>query len=182
MWQSHVEPFQEDQLILQTFTVVAMLGALQKNDFLNSEFFAQMEAMPGTKALLKSTGLGNQGHSLISLYAMLVVPREYFGKNAAFQPEYDALDAWLATKAQQTESTYTYKTPPPHGHQYCRHIRNAVAHGRVTFRAHDVIIFEDENRGQTFYSELPLTDLTEFVNTQLLSVHLKVIKAINAKL
>lgn len=172
---------QKDELLLQTFSIVAVLGALQENEFLNSEFFSRMKAMPGTKELIEQTGLGNQGHSLISLYAMLVVPWEYFAEDPAFSSDFDGLDAWIESRAPKTISNYNYKSRPSHGHQYCRHIRNAVAHGSVGFRAHDVVIFEDKSRNQKFYMELPLTDLNEFVNTKLLSIHLKVIKAINAK-
>ena len=73
---------------------VALFAELINNDFLESTFFDNMNfSLPGIKKSIKNDiGLSNQGMVLISLYVLLVIPRQLIGDK--FNEEYKEIGCW----------------------------------------------------------------------------------------
>src|ERR1039458_1999448 len=134
---------QEHNLVFQSlYTVMLLLDLSQKkNGFFDSEFFKTMAfTFPQMKEELKGIGIDNQGCALMCLYAMLVIPKELFWDQ--FPQERDRIEAFLRTSAIKTNTTYKKDSP---NINFLRHVRNSVAHARVSFRPSEVICFLDED-------------------------------------
>lgn len=168
---------QEHNLVFQSlYTVMLLLDLSQKrNGFFDSEFFKTMTfTFPQMKEELKGIGIDNQGCALMSLYAMLVIPKELFWDQ--FPEERDRVEAFLRTGVLRTTTTYKRDALAVN---FLRHVRNSVAHARVSFRPGEVICFfdEDTRTGEKFSTELPLSQFGAFLH-ELLIVH----KAIHQRL
>ena len=164
---------QKDNLLFQSYFTFVLLAELRNSDFLKSEFFREMDfGSPWIKEELTKIGIDNQGCALIALYVMLVIPRELIFDNCS--NEYDGIRVFLESHTQNTSTTYRRDSPTI---DFLRHVRNSVAHARVSFRPNDVIIFSDENdwTGEAFASELPLQYLGELIQ-RLQRVHLQYIR------
>ncbi|KPQ37209.1 MAG: hypothetical protein HLUCCA11_01910 [Phormidesmis priestleyi Ana] len=173
-----MELTQEDNLILQSYITISLLVELKNNNLLSSAYFeGMMFGAPWIKEQLQSIGVDNQGCTVIALYAMLVLPREIVQN--AHAREYDAINDFLRNHTQNTTTNYRSDNPTTN---YLRHVRNAVAHARVSFRPNDAVIFMDENsRTNEFFStELPLTRLGEFIH-RLQTVHIAYIQGIHKR-
>ena len=143
---------QETNLILQSYYAIALLNALSKDGRLTkSEFYGTLDLAPPIRSGIDQVGVDNQGCALMALYGMLVIPKELLKDK--YKDEYDAINTWLASVLLDIQSTYT-KSPK----DYLRHIRNSVAHARVSFDPNSTITFEDEDKrnGLTFCAKLPL--------------------------
>ncbi len=167
---------QEQNLIFQSYFTTAFLLELKNNEFLDSNFFEEMEfGSPWIKDEIVKIGIDNQGALLMALYSMLVIPRELIQDE--FLYEYDEINKYLATVAKNTQSDYHSDTPIVN---YLQHIRNAVAHSRVSFNPKVSVIFNDErqnyrtNQKEYFSTELPLIKLGEFL-MKLQTIHLEYI-------
>jgi len=170
---------QEDNLVIQSYLTIALLAELHNNNLLESSFFGEMAfGAPWVKELLREIGIDNQGCAIIALYAMLVLPRAIVDQKA-FKSEYDAINTFLCANTQHTSSSYQLDSPSIN---YIRHIRNAVAHGRIEFCPNDVIVFKDVDMGakESFSTELPLNHLGELVG-RLQNLHLAYIKNVNQR-
>jgi len=160
---------QKEDLLVQSYYTFSLLAELCNNKLLESEYYDGMVfGVPQIKEDLRSIGIDNQGCVLIALYVMLVIPKEIVQQK--YTSEYDSISEFLRTHTQNTSTTYRKDTPTV---EYLKHIRNAVAHARVEFRPHDVVIFSDKNKNtkELFSTELPLSHLGEFIN-QLQKVHI----------
>jgi hypothetical protein len=143
---------QEDNLIIQSYITISLLAELKNNNFLDSAYFEKMMfGVPWFKEQIRSIGVDNQGFAVIALYAMLVLPREILEN--AHANEYDAINDFLLNHTKNTTTNYRSDNPTTN---YLRHVRNAVAHARVSFRPNDVVIFMDENSrtNESFSTEL----------------------------
>jgi len=164
---------QEDNLLLQSLYSTMLLAELSKSDFLKSDFFERMAfTYPAMKGELRKVGVDNQGCALMSLYAMLVIPRERFKDQ--FPDEYRAVEDFLQVHAVNTVTTYKKDSPKIN---FLRHVRNAVAHARISFRPSEAICFSDEKMGtgEKFSTDLPLAQFGVFLN-ELLQVHVAFVK------
>ncbi|CAN5713643.1 hypothetical protein BH23CYA1_BH23CYA1_07010 [soil metagenome] len=169
---------QEDNLILQSYITVSLLVELKNNDLLTSAYFEGMTfGAPWIKDQLRSICVDNQGCAMMSLYAMLVLPREIVQN--AYSAEYDAINDFLRVHTKNTTTNYRSDNPTTN---YLRHIRNAVAHARSTFRPNAAVVFTDENTrtNESFSTELPLAHLGEFVH-RLQSVHVAYIQTMQQR-
>ena len=70
----------EDNLIFQPYLIIELLFNLHKQKFLCSDYFKEMEYNEDTRYLLKKVGIDNQGLIMLSLYALLVIPKEILKK------------------------------------------------------------------------------------------------------
>lgn len=164
---------QEDNLLFQSYFTFVLLVELNNNKFLQTQSFRDMKfGSPWIKEKLTDIGIDNQGCLLIALYVMLVIPRELISKK--YSNEYNGIRKFLESHAQNTSTTYKGDSPTI---DYLRHIRNSVAHSRVSFRPNDVVIFEDKNArtGEAFRTEVPLQNVGELIQ-QLQEIHLQYIK------
>ncbi len=167
---------QDDNLILQSYYNFVLFAELTKNDFFKSDYFKKMKFdNPPIKDGLEQIGIDNQGLALISLYTMLVVPKEIYGKK--YQEENDNINEFLKVHTQNTQTTYARDSP---NIDFLGHIRNAVAHARVSFEPTKFVTFSDEYRGKSFTTELPLKHLGEFIHI-LQRFHLRYIQEIQQR-
>lgn len=130
---------QEDNLFVQSFVISDFLAELSKNNFVSRECFEHLNfERAGVKDTLLKTGIDNQGCMLMSLYAMLVVPKALFENK--YRKEFEDLN--LTIERIKSKATSTYKWDDD-GIDFVRHIRNAVSHARVEFVGKVSVTFTD---------------------------------------
>lgn len=180
---------QEDNLILQSYYTVLLLKELGEVNFEESSAFDRLNLPSEIKESLKDIKIQNQGSAIMALYAMLVVPKEIIEHE--FQQEYLHIDDFLRNEV--TLHKTTYKKEDERNYQtvsFIRHMRNSVAHAKVSFDPSVSVTFNDqrvtkkrggiENVEEISFS-LPLAKFGEFLNS-LQNVHLSYIqKRINSQ-
>jgi hypothetical protein len=156
---------QEDNLLIQSYFTVTFLTELKNNDFLNSDYYKNMEF--GDKYLqnnLPSVGIDNQGALLIFLYTMLVIPKQLLEKK--FPEKFIEINIKLDKIKSKANSNYKQdNTKGILKIDYLRHIRNAVAHAKVEFIPNESVTFKDEDKrkGESCSITIPLILLGEFL-------------------
>ncbi|MBW1939527.1 MAG: hypothetical protein JRI67_12370 [Deltaproteobacteria bacterium] len=164
---------QKQNLLFQSYFTVVLLVELKNNSLLESAYYEDMTfGAQWIKEELRSIGIDNQGCALMTLYAMLVLPRELVLQ--AYSAEYDDIDVFLQANTQNTTTNYRGDDPTI---KFLQHIRNAVSHGHVEFDPNNVVVFSDENprNNESFTTELPLTHLGPLID-RLQMVHIKYIR------
>jgi len=163
----------DEQIVFQCYATSWLLMDLENNQFLQSEYYRDMTfAVPAVKSMLSTVGITNQGCTLMILYALLVIPKEKFFED--HPAEIAALNAFVASNSRNTKSTYKSDSQAI---DFIYHIRNAVAHARISFPSPEVIAFKDrkgknrDGKVQEFYSELTLPNFRDFV-ARLQTVHI----------
>jgi hypothetical protein len=159
---------QEENLIFQSYFTSCLFAELTNNKFIQSEYYDSLTfSDPVVKEQIRTLGVDNQGSLLMCLYAMLVVPKQLL--ETQHSDEFQKIREFLDAHAENTSTTYSSDDPTV---DYLRHIRNAVAHARVSFRPGDVVVFQDSNGSSTFSTELKLQKVGEFLH-RLQMVHVK---------
>ena len=168
---------QEQNLIFQSYFTTAFLVELNNNDFLKSNFFKSMKfGSPWIKDGIVNVGIDNQGLLLMTLYSMLVIPKELIQNE--FKDEYDKVNKYISSVAINTHSDYDSDNPTVN---YLNHIRNSVAHSRVSFKPTVSVTFSDQrknsktNQIERFSADIPLVKFGEFL-MQLQKIHLTYIE------
>ncbi len=110
------------------------------------------ETIRMSQAMQKWTNGKNpeQGAILIFLYSLLVVPKELAKRDNKNNPkfknnyeaEYEKLNPIIDVLAKKKYSNYNSDL---NGTNYIQHMRNAIAHGNVEFKANKYITFKDNN-------------------------------------
>ncbi|SNT69542.1 HEPN family nuclease [Psychrobacter sp. LV10R520-6] len=159
---------QEDNLLIQSYITVSFLLELKNLDFLNSDYYKNAEFQDKyVQESITTIGIDNQGSMLMALYAMLVIPKEKI--KSRFESEFDKLNEVVNTikNDAKTESDYTTDSE---GIDYVSHIRNAVAHAKVSFIFNTEVAFSDtRHNNKTKKDEnctitIPLADFGMFMN------------------
>lgn len=173
----------EMNLIIQSACTAALLMDLSLNstEFINSSFFSTMQSsFPGVKQFFLDGGVqvGNQGTMLISLYALLVIPKELIFDQ--YKSEYRIIDQSIPFLSQG-EIIDTYKTKG----EYLRHIRNAVSHGRVVFNdsnPNNILVTFSDNYKQSaeFSISFEISKIPELI-LRLLGIHKKIAEELNCR-
>jgi hypothetical protein len=163
---------QADNLVLQSYYSVSLIAELRNNAFLESHYFESMKfSAPWIKEEIKSIGVDNQGSLLMSLYAMLVIPRELIFKK--YPDKVDDIQRFLRSKCKITKNEYQTQIESI---DILRHIRNSVSHASVAFVPKSVMIFSDENTRakKTIEIELSLEYVSSFLSAlqELQELHL----------
>lgn len=174
---------QEDNLILQSYYTFLLLRELGEVKFEESSAFDDLNLPTDIKTSLKDIKIQNQGSAIMALYAMLVVPKEIVEHE--FQQEYQTIDDFL--RKEVTLHKTTYKNEDESNYQsinFIRHVRNSVAHAKVSFDPSISVTFNDkrvtkkkggiENVEEISFS-LPLAKFGEFLNS-LQNIHLSYIQ------
>jgi hypothetical protein len=148
----------EENLIIQPYLIIELLFNLKKHYFISSDYFSKMNYNNDTRDLLKRTDIDNLGLIMLSLYAMLVIPKEILKKT--YVPDFEKINKKMSRYCQNTETNYKNKNI-----DFTYHLRNAVSHGRISF-VNDNLIFKDQNKSgsRKFKSEINLIDLGELIN------------------
>ena len=151
----------EDNLIIQPYLIIELLFNLKRHYFISSDYFSKMNYNNDTRDLLKRTDIDNQGLIMLSLYAMLVIPKEILKKT--YVPDFEKINKKMSRYCQNTETNYKYKSQ---NIDFTYHLRNAVSHGRISFIGNSHIEFKDQNKSgsRKFKSEINLIDLGELIN------------------
>ncbi|MBD2362703.1 hypothetical protein H6G36_16180 [Anabaena minutissima FACHB-250] len=174
---------QEDNLIFQTYYTVLLLKELGEVKFEDSSQFDDLNLSSQIKQSLKDIGIQNQGSAIMVLYAMLVVPKEIIAQE--FKEEYEKINEFLRTEVTLHQTTYE-KEDENNLNSICfiRHVRNSVAHAKISFTPGVSVTFYDKKSattkgGATKIEEicfsLPLNRFGDFLNS-LQDVHLKYIQ------
>ena len=169
----------KQNLVIQSYLTVSLLAELKNNNLIDSYYFNNMRfGNPSIKTSLKEIGVDNQGCAMMTLYAMLVLPKELIENEHL--SDYEKINHFLQIHTQRTNTTYASDSRSVN---YLRHIRNAVAHAKIEFRPGEVITFSDENqrKKEAFYTELPLAHLGQLIH-ELQMVHLKYIQNLQLQL
>ena len=134
---------QEDDILIQSFLTIELLAELHNNKFLNSEYFNKLTVQDmNVKTVLPQIGIDNQGFLLITLYVLLVIPKQFLENK--FQSDFKALNEFILSIQVASQSTYKDEEKIKNI-DFVRHIRNAVAHGRVKFIPEISVTFSDKD-------------------------------------
>ena len=150
----------EDELIFQPYLMIELLFNLYKHKFLDSDYFKEMEYNEDTRYLLKKVGIDNQGLIMLTLYALLVIPKEILEKKV-YNPDFEKINKNMSAYCQNTKTNYPSDRPNTN---YIRHLRNALSHGRILFIDNSHIEFRDQKVADKkvvneFKSEIILKDV-----------------------
>ena len=129
----------EDELIFQPYLMIELLFNLYEHKFLDSDYFKEMEYNEDTRYLVKKVGIDNQGLIMLTLYALLVIPKEILEKKD-YNPDFEKINKKIS---------YYFKTKKHYPSDslninYIRHLRNALSHGRISFIDNSHIEFRDQ--------------------------------------
>jgi hypothetical protein len=162
---------QEGNLLIQTYFTTAFLRELANDDFLNSDYYKNMNFQDKyIKDELPSIGIENQGSLLIFLYTMLVIPKELLTN--LFNDDFNKLNEMIEDIKSEAISNYN---SDEHSIDYIRHIRNSIAHARVEFISNKSVIFKDNNNTYECTIEIPLSKIGLFL-TELQKIFFKYIQ------
>lgn len=172
-----MELTQDDNLLIQSYLSIGFLAELKNNKFLKSDCYRELNfGNSYIKETLPKIGIDNQGTLLISLYAMLVVPKQILEHE--FPEEFAELNTKVDQLKASSNSSYSKDSIKI---DYIRHIRNAVAHARVQFIPNKSVIFTDKNnRGEICIITIPLNKV-DLLLTELQKVFMKYIEKLNTK-
>lgn len=141
---------QEESLLLQCLATSSLLAALENDNFLQSEYFNQLDfGNEGIKHVLIQSGIGNPATMQMMLYALLVVPKELLPNEAYKHLEHSFQEINPEIRKLLTDFETTYKKEKEIN--YIRHIRNAISHCRCTYSTEDsknYVTFTDQNRSE----------------------------------
>jgi hypothetical protein len=165
---------QDGNLIFQSYLIIELLIKLRENNFISSDYFSNMNYNPFSKELLKKVDIDNQGMLMLTLYALLVIPKEIL--QTSYVPDFEQINIQLSRYCQNTETNYSSDSENV---DYIRHLRNAVAHGRISFVNNSHLIFEDEVNKYKFKSEIPLARVSKLIN-ELQEIHRKYLEYLKA--
>ncbi|MEM9006451.1 MAG: hypothetical protein AAGE59_23370 [Cyanobacteria bacterium P01_F01_bin.86] len=109
---------QEFDLIVQSLSTVMLINAMgpaspdDPSDVLRrSDFYNSLELDPVTKWAIDQKGPGNRGFALMTLYALLVLPRELIADR--YKEDYDAIEAEMPSWTQNTVNVGYSKCSTP---------------------------------------------------------------------
>lgn len=150
---------QDDQVLIQSYATLELLHELDQNHFLQSDYFQNLDFEDEfVKRTLPKIGMGNRGMVLISLYTLLVLPKQLL--QDSYPEEFERLNEYVDEIKVSASSSYKDDTQKI---DFVRHIRNAVAHSRVEFIARETVSFRDDYHGQSCVIVLPLEKFGKFI-------------------
>ena len=155
----------EDNLIFQPYLIIELLFNLKKHHFIGSDYFKKMKYNEDTRYLLKEAGIYNQGLIMLTLYALLVIPKEILEKKD-YDPDFEKINKKISNYFQNTETNYRSDSPNTN---YTHHLRNALSHGRISFIGNSHIEFRDQKVADKkvvneFKSEINIKDVGLLIN------------------
>lgn len=159
---------EDDQLLFQAYISLVLLLELHNSRFFESEHFESLNfSAPWIKNALRDVGVANKGSSLVALYAMLVIPKELIYDK--YPDKVQELDGFLSESAEYVNTNYATDCPNV---RFLRHVRNSVAHVRVTFEPCGAIVFRDcdPKNGESFEMKIPREALGQLLQ-RLQAVH-----------
>jgi hypothetical protein len=173
-----MEYTQEDNLLIQSYFTTAFLLELKNNDFLQSDYYKNVSFDDKfVKENLPRVGIDNQGTLLMTLYTMLVIPKQLLEED--FPAEFEALNKRVDELKSEAISTYRKDSDEI---DFIRHIRNAVAHARVEFEPNTYVKFVDKNNGGEICEiTIPLERFGLFL-TELQKVFMNYIESLKVKM
>jgi hypothetical protein len=140
------------QLLLGYMTIEFLIE-LQRLNFLESDYYKNLKFSDKyVHEHLPAYRLDNQGSLLITLYALLVIPKHHLENK--YPAEFSEVNKYI--DSIKTKATSNYKSDK-NGINYLRHIRNAVSHPNVDFVSRETITFTDKNdqKGEVCVIVLP---------------------------
>lgn len=159
-----MEITRELELTQFCYTNFILMAELKNNSFNESEYFKQMQFQNmNAKNIIEKFNIDNQGYMLIALYTLFVVPKSlYDDRNQS--NEYQKLNQWFEKNVIK-DKTVTNYTKDYNGKRinYVRHIRNAIAHARISFVPLEYVTFYDEYESERFETSIKLSKIEELL-------------------
>ncbi|MGL5051945.1 MAG: hypothetical protein ACRC6E_15140 [Fusobacteriaceae bacterium] len=159
---------QEDNLIVQTYSTMALLINLQQVNFLESEYYKNKISDRDIlmKTSLEKTGeIDGQGALLLAFYTYLVIPKELL--STRYKAELSKINKFI-----MNIDGMEYETEYPNEQKgeeidYIKHIRNAISHCNVEFDPKKTVSFKDQHPyDKSIYSclKIPLKSIGEILS------------------
>lgn len=145
---------QEESILLQSLATTSLLAELQNNNFLSTEYFLNLKFDNDFfKGILVQSGIGNPACMQMTLYALLVLPKEILSEEVYSELNSKFIDINKEindmVEIDETFSNYAKDQDfTEYQMDYLRHIRNSVSHGKcnyTTFDNKNFVTFKDIN-------------------------------------
>lgn len=154
---------QKDNLIIMPYMNIMFMFELKNSGFFESDEYKKMKIQDNNiREVIDTVGIDNQGLLLMTLYAILVVPKELYIDESS--SEYICLNNKVKSITIYERSNYRSDS---NGINYIRHIRNSISHARVVFFPNQFVEFIDENtfRGnnERCVIRIPLAKINELL-------------------
>lgn len=163
-----------DNLLIQSYFTTALLVELRNANFLDSEYYKNTQFEDKfVHENLPKVGIDNQGTLLVTLYTLLVVPRQLL--EASFPDDFEALNDAVETLSVKATSTYKKDKQKI---DHVRHLRNAVAHAKVKFEQNGTVTFRDENGSGSVWEATFHLSKIGLLLTELQSVFMKYVEKV----
>ena len=158
-----MELTQKDNLMIMPYINCMFILELKNKEFLKSEYYKNMDFQDkNIPRVFSEVGLDNQGLLLMTLYSLLVVPKELYDNELS--TEFTGLNKKIKTIKTYEESNYSYDKNEIN---YVKHIRNAVSHANLRFEPNDYVEFIDTNKYSTKNEKciirIPLVKISELL-------------------
>ncbi|WP_312072117.1 HEPN family nuclease [Anaerotignum propionicum] len=152
----------EENLIFQSYSIIKFLFELNSKNFTNSDYYKDEFTNPNDlfKYYIDNVGIINQGTIIFALYSMLVLTKELLFDS--LKMEFSDFNLFLLNESSSSCHS-TYKSDKKEVN-VIRHIRNAVAHGKISICKNGSIMFVDKNNNEEFHIELSFDTLEKFIN------------------
>lgn len=165
----------KDNLIIQTYVSIMLLLELHTNNFTNSEYFNSMHFSGlAVKETIRKIGIGNQGVLLMLLYGLLVLPKE-LDLLSEYPADFKNVNDFIHKRATDVYTNYKRDLS---NIDFLYHIRNAVAHSKITMEGINFSI-KDQNinkKSTEFFScKISIEEIGNVIQL-LLNLFLKYIK------
>lgn len=143
-----------ESMFLQTLAIINLLAELDQANFLQSDYFSQLKYQDEEyKLLIEKTGIGNTGLLQMTLYALLVLPKELeiYETNMHLDNINRKIDELVENSDTYTNYKKDNSKKEEKGYKmnYLLHIRNAVSHGQCEYSNYNnedkFVIFRDKD-------------------------------------
>lgn len=164
-----------DNLLVQSYSTIALLFELKNAKFLSSEYFKNLKIEDElSRYILQNVDIDNQGLLLITFYVLLVIPKEKFEE--IYKNDFNELNTFI-NKVVISKPETNYKDDIPNVN-YIRHIRNAIAHCKVKFEPTKTVTFFDEDKKtqEKCKFTIPLKEIGEII-TKLQKAYINFLKS-----
>jgi hypothetical protein len=166
-----------DQLLIQShFALVWWAETLGAKYFQSPQFKDLKFSDPFVQNRLADPGGAAASLIAPSLYVALVLPRETIFE--LYESEFSQLDALIGNAANVLENSYPYVPAIP----FTRHLRNAIAHGRLAWNDSGIEFSDSNKQGHRLRVKIDLLTLGNLVHELqiLLRKHVKSLQSAGA--
>ena len=132
----------EDSLLLQSWSSASMIGHLSNSVFLKSDLYSNLPLSNLQRWTIDHSGIGNPAMMQMTLYALLVIPKEILSTDTKEYHRIEHTFNIYASYLAESGTASTYKNEQDLKEiNYYKHIRNSVSHSRCEYYGSDPEFF-----------------------------------------